>query len=583
MYCTYCGKKSNSKNLFCGGCGQKMDQSELVMEVEHVPKEISTGQVERVNTTDAQTARSNISKRLLISIATFVLIVGVAGIWYWNSVNDPSNLLATSSSINDLNSQIEKDPKITSKQINTTIEPTIVESKPAFIQVNQVDSSNYEQGEVDVYFSLFTDNEYSYSLDSESLTQEMFKVNGLPVTHISQVNENDTVSVDLVLDKSGSMIDPPNDLTNQSKMDLVRSAAIEFLENVPDETQGQFGLLTFSSFAPEIADLSFNSNRKYIISYLSTLESDNGRTALYDSLTKALYDTNLQIGPKYIIAFTDGKDSEDSDYGSSPQSVVDLSKQLGIPIYTIGFGDSSTELRWISEETGGNFFSINEQDNLQLELQDIYETVFQKYVKQYKLTYIPEQNVNPGEEFPLTIEMESSDYIAQTSTLEFTRKIDTTSIQAMNGLFEYQVNYANAVNNLDFNLVSNNLKYDTNFYNNLQNRIEIDYVNLFNEGSAKIIDPLENYRIESIKQQIDGSYKIVFFKLFPLELNQEQVFEADLNTYTLVEEPETGKWQVSAFGRTECSIYQNESDPGSSCKNVNGATELYSKNPWIKD
>lgn len=573
--------------MFCSECGQARNTSEPVMSQEQVQQpqsenEGSDTQAEVVHHKGKKVFKPNVSKRLLLSIATVLLIGGVAGLWYWNSVSGAFNIQVTVNSNKESDAKLDQAVSITPEPISTTNEPAKPALKPAYIQVNQVDSSKYENGEVDIYFSLFSDNEFSNSIDSASLTKDMFKVNGLPVNYVSQVNQIDTVSVDLVLDKSGSMMEPPNGFMNQSKMELVRNAAIEFLENVPHDAKGKFGLLTFSSFAPEVADIAFNSDRQHIVSYLSTLESDNGRTALYDSLTKALYDTNLQIGPKYIIVFTDGIDSEDSDFGSSAQSVIDLSKQLGIPIYTIGFGDAFTDLQWISEETGGSYFSIHEEDNLQLELQTIYENVFQKYVKQYKLTYRPEQKVSPGEEFPVALQLESSEYTAQTSTLEFTRKIEATSIEAMNGLFEYQVNYANAVNNLDFSLVSNNVSRDSDFYNNLKNRIEKDYVSLNNQGNPKIIDPLENYRTESIVKLADGSYKIEFFKLFPLELNQERVFEADLNTYTLEKDSYTGKWQVNSFGRSECSIYKNESDPGSSCKNVNGTAKLYSQNPWAR-
>ncbi|WP_433945507.1 VWA domain-containing protein [Paenibacillus sp. SN-8-1] len=595
MYCTNCGKKLNSNILFCGECGQQVIQSEprsveeqdsntspiggngIVIDV------LSEERQDSLNTGNRTTSKRTYPKWVMISAAALVLIGGVSGVWYWNSSKGPSDVQVVNTAKQNSNNapSTSESPKESTSE--PTEKPMNVKLEPAFIQVNQVDSSNYENGQVDVYFSLFADDAFSVALDSENLTREMFKVNGSPVTQVSKVNEIDPVSVNLVIDKSGSMMDPPNEMTEQSKIDLVRSAAIQFLHNVPSNSRGQFELLTFSSFAPDAADIPFNSNRQYITSYLSTLESDNGKTALYDSLTKALYDTNLQDGPKYIIAFTDGENTEVSDYGSSAQSVIDLSKQLGIPIYTIGFGGTSTDLQWISDETGGSYFSIDEQDDLQSELQNIYQNVFQKYVKQYKLTFKPAQTIDPGGDFPITVEMNSNTHTAKTSTLEYTRKIDTESIQVMNGLFEYQVNYANAVNNLDFSLVSDNVMSNSNFYQNLKNRIEIDYVNLRNEGTPKIIDPLENYRTVSIEPQPDGSYKVKFFKLFPLELNQERVYEADLNSYTLIQDPESSKWKVGDFGRSECSIYKNESDPGSTCKSVNGTSALYSGDPWPKN
>lgn len=95
MYCTKCGKRSNPKNMFCSECGQKKNVSEPVLDKEQVPQpqngiEIPDTQSESNQTADKKTLRPNVSIRLLLSIATVLLIVGVIGLWYWNSDKTPS-------------------------------------------------------------------------------------------------------------------------------------------------------------------------------------------------------------------------------------------------------------------------------------------------------------------------------------------------------------------------------------------------------------------------------------------------------------------------------------------------------------
>jgi Ca-activated chloride channel family protein len=565
MFCTKCGAKVLPEDRFCISCGQSLEEENVEL---HKAEGV----------TELRSAKANF-KWVIISIAALI-ILGGAGYWFLSGSEDNQELVQASTNATNSNSTqvTEEQPELLENEDEVATETTAVTTivDPVYIKVNQVDSAKYEQGEVDVYFSLFTDQAYQNELGSMQLTKEMFKVNDLPIKFISQVENVDTVSVNLVIDKSGSMSEPPSGADSHSKLDLVRQAAVEFLRNVPTTAKGQFEVLSFSTYAPTVADISFTKDRSSVSSFLEGLQSDGGETALYDSLTKALYDTNMQNGPKYIIAFTDG---QDSNYGSSVQSVIELSRQLGIPIYCIGFGEMAKDLQLISEETGGQYFAISTDDDLQQELQQIYDKVFQRYVKQYKISYTPNQKVSPGNDFTLTMGMETAEQKAQTEALTFTRKMDVASINVLNGLFEYQVNYANAVNNLDFKLVGDNVKSDTPFFENLKNRIEVDYVKASNNGKPKVIDPLENFRVESVSPQEDGSFKIVFFKFFPLLQNNENMFEADLNTYTLVQDKTSNKWQISEFGRKECSIYRDQSDLGSLCTE-NAVDTLYSGDPW---
>lgn len=576
MFCGKCGIEASSKDRFCKKCGSALTEEPKVEAQEFQPQseDRSPNEVQHV-----RKYKPKAKSWRTPTLAVIAVLMLTAGVYF--GLRDRSVPELTNVETVQANAGNNSPSEAVASTVPTTVpdaapSPSELPAEPTYIKVNQVDSSEYEDGGVDVYFSLFTEQDFRQEIAPMSLNKEMFTVNGQPVQGLSLVEESETVSVNLVIDKSGSMEDSPNTGVSASKMDLVRQAAIQFIDNIPAEANGQFEVLSFSSYVPPVADVPFTSDRNEVSHQLSSLVSDGGQTALYDSLTKALYDTNEQQGPKYVIAFTDGKDS---NYGSSIQSVIDLSRQLGIPIYMVGFGGEDDNLSYIAQETGGQHFFLSIDDDLQTELNRIYDTVFQRYVKQYKLTYLPAQKVAPGQEFSFVMDMNAPQRQARTTSLTYERKLDNNSIDVQNALFEYQVNYAQSVNLLDFSLVQNNVQEGSQFYNNLRKRIEIDYVNANAKGKPKVIDPLENYRIDSITRMQDGAYKIKFFKLFPVLLNNVQVYEADLNTYTFVQNQASGNWQVSDFGREECSIYRDQSDPGSLCTD-NGVNKLYSGDPW---
>jgi Ca-activated chloride channel family protein len=579
MFCVKCGTEASSNDRFCKKCGSML-AGESESSVPDPPTPDPPTLPEAVPSLEGHFVRKRKVKSWAIpSLAIIAILLLAGGSYAWLNRESGSEQAVVQNIQTDTTGQSSAEQVTSTKpteepEMSPSASVTPLES--AFIKVNQVDSSQYEKSGVDIYFSLFSDQDFQQEMGNMSLNKGMFTVNGLSVQALSSVEDSDTVSVNLVIDKSGSMEDSPNTGVSASKMDLVREAAVQFIDNIPDTAKGQFEVLSFSNYAPTVADVPFTSNRREVSNQLSRLMSDGGQTALYDSLTKALYDTNEQQGPKYVIAFTDGIDS---NYGSSIQSVIDLSKQLGIPIYMVGFGGEDNNLSYIAQETGGQHFFLSIDDDLRTELKRIYDTVFQRYVKQYKLTYLPAKKVAPGQEFSFVMNMNTPQQQAQTASLTYERKLDNNSISVQNALFEYQVNYAQAVNFLDFSLVQDNVREGSQFYTNLKKRIEVDYVNAHAQGTPKVIDPVENYRIESLSQLSDGAYKIKFFKLFPVLLNHLQVYEADLNTYTLVRDQTSGKWQVSDFGREECSIYRDSSDPGSLCTD-NGVKKLYSGDPW---
>ncbi|WP_246369806.1 VWA domain-containing protein [Saccharibacillus deserti] len=558
MFCLNCGDALVPNARFCGKCGKPTE--------------------EPASADPIGLPQSPLLKWLIASLAAVIVLAG-AFLWMWQS--DFSFLPAGPQVSSAAESKSDPDPApaplpsaspSTDSDQREPEQTAAVETSaaPAYIRINQVDSGDYANGKVDVYFSLFSDENFENELRDDRLSAKMFKIDDRPVSDFAFVRPSDNVSVNLVLDKSGSMAKQASAYDSATKIERVRSAAINFIQSVPQEFNGQFEILSFSNYAPSEPDLPFTSDLAKVENQLAYYESDNGETALYDSLTEALYSTNEVSGPKYIIAFTDGYDS---GYGASAYSVIELSKQLGIPIYTIGFGDAETDLSDIALQTGGQSFSISEEDDLQQELQHIYSDVFERYTRQYKITYTPSRQVVDGQEFSFVLDMKSHDYTARTDEQIFTRKLDQTFIAVQSALSDYQTNYTRAVNEPDFGMVSDNVKFDSAFYRDLKDRIENDYTK-----NPKKVDPIQNARIESVHQRPDGSYEIEYFKFFSFREKERSKYEADRNTYVMTQDPSSSQWQVSEFTRGECSIYENANDPGKACGK--GEQSKYSGNPW---
>ena len=108
-----------------------------------------------------------------------------------------------------------------------------------------------------------------------------------------------------------------------------------------------------------------------------------GSTALYDTLTNALYQEVHQTGQKYILAFTDGADN--CSVSATADSVISLSEQYHIPIYLISVsGENETDvLQNIANASGGKYFKIKDIS----ELQGCYEQIFEQQQAMNVLTY----------------------------------------------------------------------------------------------------------------------------------------------------------------------------------------------------
>jgi VWFA-related protein len=176
---------------------------------------------------------------------------------------------------------------------------------------------------------------------------------------IGQPGENKPVTTVLVLDRSGSTLEPADDgdkKTGKRKIDALKEAATRFVELM--RKKAKTTLLPFSDKidTPE----PFTDDVELLKDRIDRLKPFGG-TMLYDA-TLAGVETLMAADPpgkRAIIALTDGRD-ESPGSRHSDNEVIARAKEAGIPLYMLGLGgkeDLNEEvMRKMARETGGEYY-----------------------------------------------------------------------------------------------------------------------------------------------------------------------------------------------------------------------------------
>ena len=258
-----------------------------------------------------------------------------------------------------------------------------VEDKPLWLEIVQVDSADFPI--VSFFANIFDSNNDAVG----ELTKDLFDVleldengNLVPVNidEFRQILTTDEVSINLVMDKSGSM-------SSYNRMTQAKNAANYFLSYI-NEYDNSFVELTFFDsyvyvphpFTNDFTALSEEINRQV----------PDGNTALYDAIYSALLKTNEQSGAKCVIVFTDGEENSSS---ATFGDVVRLAQATGIPVYLVGVGHEvdEAELKQLADQTGGTYFSSQDND-LEESLKKVYTDIYNMRREMYVVRYTSEND-----------------------------------------------------------------------------------------------------------------------------------------------------------------------------------------------
>ena len=298
------------------------------------------------------------------------------------------------------------------------------------------------------------------------------------ILQANQINEKDNINVNLVADVSGSM---------DNNMGAVKQTMKNFLATIQFGVGDQIALTAFSDTMYVINNFTTDKNALY--RGVDSLKADGG-TKLYDTLIQSVYSVQAQSGARCVIAFTDG---DDNCSGSSPQDVINVANQCGVPIFIVGLGYNSNALATIASQTGGAYYSINDAST---ELANIYNNIYARQKQLYCIEYtIQNANIEDVENLHLYIRDGK-----RGGKYEWSYNMREDYFNDL--LSSFLTDYITALNT-ENSAVLTNSPYINNagtVYPDVKRYIESNY--------GKLTEQLISSRINSIEKVADGVYKI---------------------------------------------------------------------------
>lgn len=261
------------------------------------------------------------------------------------------------------------------------------DQEPVDILVRQVDNSKFP--EITFYASVTqADGETVKNLTKEDfMIREIDgqgNVKDASLSDVYQVMGADRVSMNLVLDSSGSM-------DSSNKIGQAKNAAISFVEKVNLQRGDAIEIIKFDDFV--YLEQEFTSDYDMLHDAINNITL-GGRTALLDGIYAGLMQTYYESGAKCVIAFTDGEENASS---YTFDDVVNMAKTTGIPVFIIGIGSyyNYSELEELAKQCSGNYYSASESE-LETILEDIYMQIYQEQQDYYVFKYTsPDTSTTP--------------------------------------------------------------------------------------------------------------------------------------------------------------------------------------------
>jgi len=198
---------------------------------------------------------------------------------------------------------------------------------------------------------------------------------GVMVTEVT-ARELFQVNTVVTMDHSGSM---------REEIETAKAAARLYIENMRNGDQA-----AVIKFASDVRIVQPFTRDRRALTQAVNRQPAGGKTLLYDALIASIRLIKEESGRRAIIAYTDGFDNQSV---SSKDAVIDSAITYGIPIFTIGIGDSVSQsvLQEIAITTGGIYLHAPTADDLK----DIFlqlSTVINNYYVMAHTSTDPERN-----------------------------------------------------------------------------------------------------------------------------------------------------------------------------------------------
>ncbi|MDD5260038.1 MAG: VWA domain-containing protein [bacterium] len=210
---------------------------------------------------------------------------------------------------------------------------------------------------------------FDFAKGNFSLVEE-----GKPVVveEVKKVDNNeDPLSVVLVLDRSGSMSGPAT-----SDLDV---AAIHFVNQLGPRDECE--IINFTTTVT--VSQPFTSDH-HLLENGITSYSDMYNTAFFDAVGQAATDLSSRNGRKFILAMTDGYENASRDYNTMEEikSYVN-SKGLSVFIVGLGYDIDKDMLRELASDSGGRYFEAATS----VELDNLYQQALTQFNNEVSIKF----------------------------------------------------------------------------------------------------------------------------------------------------------------------------------------------------
>ncbi|MGM0931118.1 MAG: vWA domain-containing protein [Actinomycetota bacterium] len=203
----------------------------------------------------------------------------------------------------------------------------------------------------------------------------MFLPQQVPVPQAPAAGSEEAAPVMLILDASGSMLNPDADAKGTLRMDAAKAAASELVETLP--AGSQLGLMVYGTNTDSSPEARAEGCKDVtVLSELGTADPgkllgqiDSIKAAGYTPVGEALRRAAAELpddGPRSIVLVSDGIDT------CSPPPPCEVAKDLAkdgvdLAMHTIGFkvdAQARKELECIAKASGGTYADADNADTL---------------------------------------------------------------------------------------------------------------------------------------------------------------------------------------------------------------------------
>lgn len=415
--------------------------------------------------------------------------------------------------------------KKTFAKMDQTILMYIVPKNPLNVTVQQVDASAFPK--VRLYLNV---KDYNTREVPKKLSNSLFYIKKKDahakyvkqvVTSAGQLNEKEALKVDMVADVSESMMGTPLDEAKQIMSDFVNS--VQF--NAGDKVE-------LTSFSTGVClEREFTDDADALIQDINSLITGD-MTSLYDALYTSVERVAAQNGARCVIAFTDGQDNHSN---CKVNDVIDVANRYHVPVFIIGIGGYDySDAKYIAEQTGGAYYSVNDVDGMK----SIYDQIYEMEKQLYMIEFVDKSGAKVEDVADIEAGYKDVNYggsckYSYTPNVLLNAKSANIYSDGPEAVMEgYLKNFAEAVTNSDLSKISKYMKSGGPLYKEQEKYVQ-----------RSISEQLDSYELTAVKYSGKNKCKISTRETYDVQVAGKPLqLMTQKGGYIL--EKNGGKWEI---------------------------------------